>query len=149
MRKKRVMIIGPKQSGKTSLARILNHSNQRMKKSQDIIYDKNTIDIPSSFIENPSMYKHLIALAQDASHILILVDQISPINLYPPGFAKSFNSPVIGVITKVNKDIENEDLCKKYLKMAGVSEPYYYLNTKEHTGISLLKCRLKLSEVHW
>lgn len=142
MRKKRVMIIGPTKSGKTTLTNELNDYDGPLRKTQDIIYGKNTIDIPGSYIENTWMYKHLIAVSQDASHVLILVDQSRCDNVYSPGFARSFRCPVIGVITKVDLMPENEKLCYKQLKEIGVEEPYYKISVPMEKGMEALRERL-------
>jgi ethanolamine utilization protein EutP len=139
MRKKRVMVIGPTHCGKTTLINMLNDYDGPLRKTQDMIYGKNTIDVPGSYIENPWMYKHLIAAAQDASHVLILVDQSRCGNSYSPGFAKAFRCPVVGVITKVDLMPENEDLCLRQLKHIGASEPYYKISVPTGVGIDALK----------
>ncbi|KGK85068.1 EutP/PduV family GTP-binding protein [Desulfosporosinus sp. HMP52] len=137
--KKRIMIVGPTQSGKSTLANVLNESSRPLKKTQDIIYGKNTIDTPSSYLENPSMYKYLIATAQTASHLLILVDQSKLIEVYPPAFAKSFNCPVLGVITKIDVAQEFDDLSIQQLKRIGVNEPYFRISLKDNNGVEALK----------
>lgn len=137
--KKRIMIVGPTQSGKSTLANVLNDSSRPLKKTQDIIYGKNTIDTPSSYLENPSMYKYLIATAQTASHLLILVDQSKLIEVYPPAFAKSFNCPVLGVITKIDLAQEFADLSIQQLKRIGVNEPYFRISLKDNNGVEALK----------
>ncbi|AFQ46198.1 EutP/PduV family microcompartment system protein [Desulfosporosinus meridiei] len=137
--KKRIMIVGPTQSGKSTLANVLNESSRPLKKTQDIIYGKNTIDTPSSYLENPSMYKYLIATAQTASHLLILVDQSKLIEVYPPAFAKSFNCPVLGVITKIDLAQEFADLSIQQLKRIGVNEPYFRISLKDNNGVEALK----------
>lgn len=142
MKKKRVMVIGPSRAGKTTLVNELNDYDGPLRKTQDTIYGKNTIDVPSSFVEVPWMYKHLIALSQDASHILLLVDQSNPTEIYSPGFAKVFRCPVIGVMTKGDLKPENEELCAKQLKQIGVSEPYFKINSKEREGQEALKTYL-------
>ncbi|MBU3145264.1 EutP/PduV family microcompartment system protein [Clostridium sp. CF012] len=139
MRKKRVMVIGPTHCGKTTLVNILNDYDGPLRKTQDMIYGKNTIDVPGSYIENPWMYKHLIAAAQDASLVLILVDQSKYSNIYSPGFAKAFRCPVIGVITKIDLMPENQELCLKQLKHIGVSEPYFNISVSSGVGIADLK----------
>ncbi|MCR2044912.1 EutP/PduV family microcompartment system protein [Anaerosalibacter massiliensis] len=146
MRKKRIMVIGPTNCGKTTLVNALNDYNGPLRKTQDIIYGKNTIDVPGSYVENTWMYKHLIATAQDASHILILVDQSKCVDVYSPGFAKAFKCPVIGVITKVDLMAENEDLCIQQLKKIGISEPYYKISVPSEIGIKTLKEHLFLKE---
>lgn len=139
MRKKRVMVIGATKCGKTTLVNMLNDYEGPLRKTQDIIYGKNTIDVPGSYIECPWMYKHLIATAQDASHVLILVDQSRCANVYSPGFAKAFRCPVIGVITKSDLMAENEDFCFRQLTQIGVSEPYYKISAPTGVGMVALK----------
>lgn len=139
MRKKRIMVIGPTNSGKTTLVNALNDYEGPLRKTQNIIFGKNTIDVPGSYLENPWMYKHLIAAAQDASHVLILVDQSNCGEVYSPGFAKVFRCPVIGVITKVDLMPENQDLCIRQLKQIGIGEPYFKISVPGGIGLSALK----------
>ncbi|WP_346929013.1 EutP/PduV family microcompartment system protein [Clostridium sp.] len=139
MRKKRIMVIGPSRCGKTTLVNTLNNYDGPLKRTPDMIYGKNTIDVPSAYLENSWMYKHIIAAAQDASHVLILVDQSNCNEIYSHGFAKSFRCPVIGVITKCDLIPENEEKCLRQLKNIGVSEPYFNISFPMGTGIDALK----------
>lgn len=138
MRKKRIMIIGPSKCGKTTLANALNGYDGPLRRTPDLIYGKNTMDVPGAYIENAWMYKHIIAAAQDASKVLLLIDQSSCTEIYSPGFAKSFRCPVIGVITKCDMKPENEDICLRQLKKIGVEEPYFHISFTEGTGIDAL-----------
>lgn len=139
MRRKRIMVIGPSKSGKTSLVNAINDYDGPLRKTQDMIYGKRTIDVPGSYLENPWMYKHLIAAAQDASQILILVDQSNRAEVYAPGFAKVFRCPVTGVITKGDLNPENEEYCRNQLKTIGVDEPYFRVSIPTKEGIDALK----------
>jgi ethanolamine utilization protein EutP len=139
MRKKRIMVIGPANCGKTTLVNALNDYDGKLKKTQDIIYGKNTMDVPGSYIENAWMYKHIIAAAQDASHILILVDQSRNVDHYSPGFAKIFRCPVIGIIAKCDLTKENEENSVKQLKKMGINEPYFRISFPDGEGLSTLK----------
>ena len=142
MRKKRIMVIGPTGCGKTSLVNALNDYEGPLRKTQNIIYTDKTMDVPGSYIENAWMYKHLISASQDASHVLIIVDQSSRSDVYSPGFAKAFQCPVIGVITKCDLADDKEDLAIQKLKKLGVEEPYYKINVTDGTGMTALKDRL-------
>ena len=142
MRKKRIMVIGPTGCGKTSLVNALNEYEGPLRKTQNIIYGDKTMDVPGSYMENAWMYKHLISAAQDASHVLILVDQSSRNDVYSPGFAKAFQCPVIGVITKCDLAEDNEETAIQKLKRLGINEPYYKINVPDGTGIDALKERL-------
>ncbi|HHY27945.1 MAG TPA: ethanolamine utilization protein EutP [Desulfitobacterium dehalogenans] len=137
--KKRIMIVGPTQSGKSTLANVLNHTTRPLKKTQDVIYGKETIDTPGSYIENPSMYKYLIATAQGASHVLLLIDSSRPVEVYPPGFSKTFTCRVIGVMTKIDLDPGNAPLCTQQMLSIGVSGPYFRISLTDNTGVEELK----------
>ncbi|WP_029159465.1 EutP/PduV family microcompartment system protein [Clostridium scatologenes] len=139
MRKKRIMVIGPSRCGKTTLVNALNDYDGPLRKTPDLIYGKNTIDVPGAYIENAWMYKHIIAAAQDAAYVLILIDQSNCTEIYSPGFAKSFRCPVIGVITKCDLMLENKEKCVRQLKNIGILEPYFYTSFKVGTGIDALK----------
>lgn len=139
MRRKWIMVIGPANCGKTTLVNALNDSERPVRKTQDIIYGKNTMDVPAAYLENAWMYKHLIAASQDASQVLILVDRSRYQDIYSPGFARIFKCPVIGVITKSDQNSENDERCIRQLKKIGVLEPYYRVSCQDGTGISALK----------
>ncbi len=142
MRKKRIMVIGPTGCGKTTLVNALNDYDGPLRKTQNIIYGEKTMDVPGSYIENAWMYKHLISASQDASHVLILVDQSNHSDVYSPGFAKAFQCPVIGVITKCGLAEDKAETAIRKLKKLGIEEPYYQINVADGTGMTALKERL-------
>ncbi len=135
MRRKKIMLIGSSGSGKTSLANIINGMSGTARRTQNMVYGEKTLDVPGVYLESPWMHKHLIAAAQDASHVLMLVGQSSCRESYPPGFAKAFRVPVIGVITRSGEKTGNNDWCIRQLKKAGVQEPYYNINLAEKASL--------------
>lgn len=139
MRKKRIMVIGPSRSGKTTLVNFLNDYDGPLRRTPDLIYGKNTMDVPGSYVENAWMYKHIIASSQDAYCVVILVDQSNCTEVYSPGFARSFRCPVIGVIAKCDLETQNEQKCVQQLKKIGVVEPYFRISFSTGTGIDALK----------
>ena len=143
MRKKRIMIIGSGGSGKTSLANAINGFSGPARRTQNMVYGEKTLDVPGVYLESPWMHKHIIAAAQDASHVLMLVDQSSCRESYPPGFAKAFRVPVIGVITGSGGKPENDGWCIRQLKKARIQEPYYHINLCDRTGLHELMEALK------
>ncbi|MGL4792017.1 MAG: EutP/PduV family microcompartment system protein [Anaerotignaceae bacterium] len=136
------MVIGPANCGKTSLVNVLNDYKGKLRKTQDTIYGEKTIDVPSSFVYIPWLYKHLIALSQDASVILLMVDQSNPVEVYSPGFAKVFKCPVIGIIAKADLNKENEEVCFRQLKKIGVNQPYFKMSINNQEEITALKAHL-------
>lgn len=139
MRKKRIMIIGPTRCGKTSLANGINGSDRPIKRTQDIIYGKYTIDVPGSYIENTDLYKHIIAAAQDAVCVLILIDQPASADVYSPGFARVFTKPTFGVVTKTDLAGDNAENAVRQLAMTGAGKPYFKVSMAEGTGVEELK----------
>ena len=133
------MVIGPSRSGKTTIVNYLNDYDGPLKRTADVIYGKHTMDIPSSYIENTDMYKHIIALTQDASKVVVVLDYENPKQVCSDGFALSLNHDVIGVINKVDKDLNNLEKCKKQLKRIGVKEPYFLISKNDQVGIENLK----------
>lgn len=139
MIRKRIMVIGADNSGKTTLVNLLNDYKGPLRRTQDIIYGENTIDIPGSYIESPWMHKHIITVSQDASSVLFLIDQSNPKKIYSPGFAKVFQCPAIGIISKVDLMEDNWEKSARYLREAGVPEPYYGISVPKGIGIKDLK----------
>lgn len=136
------MVMGASGCGKTSLAYALEQRQGPLRKTQDILYGKHTIDVPGTYLEVPWMYKHLIQAAQDACHILLLVDQSRCLEVYSPGFAKAFRCPVNGVIMKCDQSPEQEEKCVGQLQRAKAAEPYFRVSAVTGVGIAQLRSYL-------
>lgn len=146
MKRKRIMIIGPRGSGKSTLANVLNDEDRPLRRTQDTIYRQYTLDVPSGYLENSWMYQHLIALSQDAWCILVLVDGSKKTEVYSPGFAKTFRCPVVGVISKCDLCPTDYTQAEKELAKIGVRPPYFAISAKHGEGIERLITYLKQLE---
>ncbi|MGL4697271.1 EutP/PduV family microcompartment system protein [Enterococcus larvae] len=116
------MIIGARNSGKSSAANWLNGVEEPLKKRQDAIYGKYTIDVPAQYLENASMYRYILTLAQTAVCVLFLESNQVRETIYPPNFAASFNCSVKGIITEVT-GTKPSDSAVSSLLAAGVKTP--------------------------
>ena len=106
-----------------------------------LVYRGNIIEAPGAYLESPWMRHHLIAAAQDAFCVLMLVDFMGNRDIYPPGFAKVFRQPVLGVVTKcglIQADDGRLDNCRKQLARAGVKEPYLITSVADGIGLEAL-----------
>lgn len=146
MRRKRIMIIGAGRSGKTTLANWLNGNYGPAKRTSHMVYGKNTIDVPGAYLQCPWMHCHLIAAAQDAFCVLMLADLGASQDSYPPGFAKVFRVPVLGVMTRGNGDPAQEELCRRKLLRAGVEPPFYTIGPEGKEGLAELNNAITAAE---
>ena len=106
-----------------------------------LVYRGNIMEAPGAYLESPWMRHHLIAAAQDAFCVLMLVDFMGKRDIYPPGFAKVFRQPVLGVVTKcslIQADDGRLDHCRKQLARAGVREPYLITSVVDGIGLEAL-----------
>ena len=74
---------------------------------------------PSEFLENRRFYHALIAEAARCSTVFILQNALSSTSPYPPGFARMFNRPVVGVIPHALSPNANPELAERFLRLAG------------------------------
>jgi len=144
--KKRVMIIGTKGVGKSSIANLINNDNRAVSRCPDVIYGKNTIDVPSAYLENTWMYKYLVSISQDASCIVVVVDTRKQDDIYSHGFTKAFSKKVFGVINIIEGEVSHYNDAVKTLKQIGVKEPYFDVNLANGDGLNELIKNLKLDE---
>lgn len=144
--KKRVMIIGTKGVGKSSIANLINNDNRAVSRCPDVIYGKNTIDVPSAYLENTWMYKYLVSISQDASCIVVVVDTRKQDDIYSHGFTKAFSKKVFGVINIIEGEVSHYNDAVKTLKQIGVKEPYFDVNLANGKGLNELIKNLKLDE---
>lgn len=144
--KKRVMIIGAKGVGKSSIASEINKEKRAVSRCPDVIYGKKTIDVPSAYLENTWMYKYLVSISQDASCIIVVVDTRKQDDIYSHGFAKAFSKKVIGVINVIEGEVNHYKDAVKTLKQIGVNEPYFEINLANREGVKELIKFLDLDE---
>lgn len=121
--KLKIMIIGPRQSGKTTLSNVIEGKPNVLRGTPDIRYGEYTIDMPSGYLESPWMYDCMIASNQDASVVFFLIDPLQQKQEYPPSFSKSFYGKICGIITKCDLASEAQ-IQKAYesLRQIGITE---------------------------
>lgn len=113
--KKKVMLIGPVSSGKTTLCQCINGLTMHYSKTQVIEVTGDILDTPGEYLENRSLTHALIVTAIDADLILFLHDASSERCWFSPGQAQMFACPVLGVVTKT--DLADEQEIKKAAQM--------------------------------
>ena len=131
MRKKRILVMGPEKSGKTTLISRIEGPEVPIRRIANMVYRPTTVDAPGAYLECPWMQMHLIAAAQDAACIVMVSDAAGKKRAYPPGFAKVFRVPILGAVTRCDLPDADPEAAARELREAGVPEPIFFLSIRE------------------
>ena len=119
---KRVMIVGPTGSGKTSLLKALGIWDQDIRKTEAVSFGDEAVDTPGEFFDIPHFYHALIMTSVKAGVILLVADPLKR-SRHSSRFAHALRAPVIGVITKLDAATPDDvDAARRSLKNSGVAE---------------------------
>lgn len=123
---KRLMLIGQSQCGKTSLLQRLQQQPLQYHKTQALDYSAQAIDTPGEYLEHRAMYSILITSACDSDIIALVQAADSSQTFFAPMFAAAFTKPVIGIVTKADTLIHNNNLAfaTAQLQQAGVTHVF-------------------------
>ncbi len=138
-----ILLIGPVGCGKTTLKKAILGQDLAYRKTQALDFSHKLIDCPGEYLEIPRYYHVIIDLSHRSSEIWALQSANSMRASYPPNFAKSFNRPVIGVITKSDRDDSDVEQAREFLHLAGITGKIWVISALTGEGIDGLKRRLK------
>jgi len=120
---KKIMLIGNSGSGKTTLYQKLVSDRIRYDKTQAIEFHKDVIDTPGEYLENRNYYSALMVTSMESDMVGLVMDCKSYNNAFPPGFARMFTKPIIGIVTKMDliQDEKDSEFAERTLQQAGAS----------------------------
>ncbi len=139
----KILLIGGIGAGKTSLKQMLMNEHVSYRKTQVLDFSQLFIDCPGEYLEIPRFYHVLIDASHQVSEIWALQDATKQRTFYPPKFAKVFNKPIIGIITKVDLAQANVEQASSYLTYAGIEDPFYPTSIMDGKGYEPLRMRLE------
>lgn len=121
---KKIMLVGRTGCGKTTLTQVMHNEKIDYQKTQALSYRENSIDTPGEYIENRFLYKALIITSADSDVIGLLQDCTDEESIFPPSFGSVFAKPVVGIITKIGKAKNEDDIkrAEKILIFAGADK---------------------------
>ncbi|MFV0503948.1 MAG: EutP/PduV family microcompartment system protein [Lachnospirales bacterium] len=136
---KKIILIGKRESGKTTLIQRLLSNEVKYKKTQAIDIQMNFIDTPGEYLENKMFYKALIVTAVEADIIGFIEDCTSDEKWIPPLFSTTFSKETIGIVTKIDKgDYISIKNAEERLTEAGCSK-IFKISALEKIGMLELK----------
>ena len=141
---KKLILMGQTLAGKTTLLQRLQGKALVYDKTQSIDYIDNAIDTPGEYLENRRLYNALIMTSFDADIIGLVQSATDSMSFYPPMFARVFNQPVIGIVTKADlvSDARQIDQAIDHLACAG-AEHIFVLSSVTGKGVEELLAYLE------
>ncbi|WKY46472.1 EutP/PduV family microcompartment system protein [Eubacteriaceae bacterium ES3] len=136
----RIALIGRIGSGKTTLVQCLSNEFLKYQKTQQVTYSPHFLDTPGEFVELPCFRPQAINVTCDAGLIILVNSATDCQNSVPPQFIRTYNRPVLGVITKIDDKNSNLKRSYRYLEYAGVKKSEIIpVSAFSGDGIELLK----------
>ena len=122
MKKKKIMLVGRSEAGKTTLTQALKHKKIEYEKTQYVNYSDVVIDTPGEYIQSKELGSALAVYAYEADVVGLLISTDEPYSLYSPCITCMCNREVIGIITKINNTNGNVERAERWLRLAGCKD---------------------------
>ena len=106
-------------------------------KTQAAVYHPDFIDVPGEYLEVRSLYRALIMLTCEACGIALVQAANDDESLFPTGLARTFDKPVIGIVTKTDVISSDTDRAEIILHDAGAKK-VFFTSSLTNTGIDEL-----------
>lgn len=99
---KTVLLVGSVGCGKTTFRQQLQSEPISYAKTQSIEAINGVIDTPGEYLELGRYKRALMLASYDADAVVLIQSAVCTESRFPPGFASSFPSLVIGVVSKID-----------------------------------------------
>ncbi len=141
IKKKRLMLIGRSEAGKTTLTQALRQRPIEYEKTQSVSMDELLIDTPGEYIQTKNFGTALAIYSYEADVIGLLLSATEDYSLYSPNITCMTTKEVIGIITKIDHKNANIQNAEKWLKLAGCKK-IFRVNSLASQGIDEIKAHL-------
>lgn len=141
--KPRILLVGGIGAGKTTLKLRMTGNDGAAMKTQVLTFSESFIDCPGEYLEIPRYYHVVIDASHQVSEIWALQDAGATRSVYPPGFARVFSKPVVGIVTKIDLPDADIEGAIGMLKLAGIEGPFYLTSAVTGEGCDALRVRLE------
>ncbi|MCD8019379.1 MAG: EutP/PduV family microcompartment system protein [Clostridiales bacterium] len=116
-----IMLIGPSAAGKPTLIQRLNDEELKYDKTQAVEYVGDFIDTPGEYVQQRGYWGSLTITSHDADIIGFVQDSSSEDCWFSGGINTKFEKPVVGILTKIDREDSNPKQGRSYLELAGCS----------------------------
>ncbi len=136
--KKRLMLIGRSEAGKTTLTQALEHRSIEYEKTQAISMNSMLIDTPGEYIQTKNLGTALAIYSYEADVIGLLLSATEPYSLFSPNITCMTTKEVVGIVTKIDHKNANVQGAEKWLRLAGCKK-IFKVNSLANQGIDEIK----------
>ena len=137
-KRKRLLLLGRSESGKTTLTQAIRGQTIDYAKTQCIAMDDLLIDTPGEYIQTKSLGAAIAIYSYEADVIGLLLSATEPYSLYPPCITCMTPKEVIGIVTKIDHKNANIQNAEKWLRLAGCKN-IFFVNSTANQGIDEIK----------
>lgn len=134
----RIMLIGEHGVGRRSLVHALGFAPPAGLCPLAVEYAGPFVLPPPEFMENRRFYRALITSAMECRTLVFVQDATRPNSVFPPGFARTFNQRVLGLITKPDSPKANTARAERFLTSAGL-QAIHTVNILEGQGSDAMR----------
>lgn len=134
---KKMIFMGKSGSGKTTLIEALRGEELVYRKTQCIDYGEDLMDTPGEYAEGNDLGGALAVYSYEADVVALVMSADEDYCIFPPACAPVANRPVVGVITKCDKDGARPEVAKMRLEQTGC-ERIFFTSSKKREGIDEL-----------
>lgn len=116
---RKLILMGRSESGKSTLIQALRREKIHYHKTQYVNYDEAVIDTPGEYIETNRLGGALAVYSCEADVIGILISATELFCLFPPNVVGMCTRPVIGIVTKCDRDDAVPERAAGWLRLCG------------------------------
>lgn len=122
--KKKLILMGRSESGKTTLSQALRGEVISYDKTQYIKFENNLIDTPGEYAQTEHLGRALALYSYEADIVGLLIGATEPYSLFPPCITSMVNREVIGIVTKSEEEDANPERAENWLKISGCEKVF-------------------------
>lgn len=122
--KKKLILMGRSESGKTTLTQALRGEDIRYDKTQYIKFENTLIDTPGEYAQTHHLGRALALYSYEADRVGLLIAATEPYSLFPPCITCMVNREVIGIVTKCEEADANPDRAENWLRLSGCEKVF-------------------------
>jgi len=137
-KKRRLMLIGRSEAGKTTLTQALMERPIEYEKTQAISMDSMLIDTPGEYIQTKHLGTALAIYSYEADVIGLLLSATEPFSLFSPNITCMTTKEVVGIVTKIDHKNAHAENAEKWLRLAGCKK-VFKVNSLASEGIEEIR----------